>query len=67
MGNYEEPVDVRTAVKEVLGWSEGTYKNVLKALRGPKGLLLPRYNTGGKRKKVKPRELAEWWTESTRV
>ena len=68
MDKYDEPVNVRTAVEEVLGWKEhGTYRAVLKAMKGPKGLLLPVYRTGGVRVKVKPRELADWWTESNRA
>ena len=67
MDGYDEILDVRTAVKEVLGWSDGTYRAVLKAMKGPKGLSLPVYRTGGVRVKVKPRELADWWTESNRA
>ena len=66
MDRYDEPLNVRVAVKEVLGWSEGTYKDVLEAMKGP--CPPPTYTVPGKRRvKVKPRELAEWWTERTRL
>ena len=65
MDKHDEILDVRTAVKEVLGWSDGTYRNVLRAMKGPNRP--PTYIVpGSKRVKVKPRELAEWWTEYTR-
>lgn len=63
MDRLDEQVTVKKAVKEVLGWSEGTYRRVLTAIKGPKGLLLPRY-TGGR---VCARELAEWWRDVNRL
>lgn len=65
MDRYDEPLAVSTAVKEVLGWTDSTYRQVLRALKGPNKP--PTYtDPDGVRVKVKPRELAEWWSELTR-